>query len=114
MSDAKACPVCGNENWDGRHCMNCGEGRGYEPPSGWNRPACCSEQDPTAPWNQPDAYTCCDCDQYDGTTRDCGFCRFRYARLVEEAGGRAPAPRGVSGCVVPWDQCACGGFSEVQ
>lgn len=86
----------------------------YEPPSGWNLPACCSEQDPTAPWNQPDAYTCCDCDQYDGATRDCGFCRFSYARLVEEADGKAPAPRDVSGCVVAWDQCVCGGFSEVQ
>ena len=24
MSDTRACPICGNENWDGRRCLNCG------------------------------------------------------------------------------------------
>lgn len=24
MSDARACPICGNENWDGRCCLSCG------------------------------------------------------------------------------------------
>lgn len=24
MSNARACPICGNENWDGARCLNCG------------------------------------------------------------------------------------------
>lgn len=24
MSDTRACPICGNENWDGERCLNCG------------------------------------------------------------------------------------------
>lgn len=24
MSELKACPICGNENWDDERCLNCG------------------------------------------------------------------------------------------
>lgn len=24
MSELKACPICGNENWGGERCLNCG------------------------------------------------------------------------------------------
>lgn len=27
MSGTKPCPMCGNENWDGSICQNCGYGR---------------------------------------------------------------------------------------
>lgn len=56
----------------------------YEPGCGYNLPPGCYEDDPRAPWNEPDpAPTCGDCSHCLEGCCDFGICELEFERAFE-------------------------------
>lgn len=75
----------------------------YEPPSGWNLPPGCFEDDPRAPWNAPDPWEgrkCCEC-------RFCSRCR-----LLDGTEVKVCASDGCDLEEIEPDAPACEGFED--
>lgn len=74
---------------------------GYEPPSGWNLPPGCFEDDPRAPWNAPDPWE----------GRTCGECAgCRPCRLADGTEIRVCAAEGCDIVETDPEAPACEGF----
>lgn len=75
----------------------------YEPPSGWNLPPGCFEDDPRAPWNAPDPWE----------GRKCGECRFcSRCRLLDGTEVKVCASDGCDLEETEPDAPACEGFED--